>query len=159
MGKVESVLCFDAAEDQAHSYKGLMSKAASLPAVPALSTISPQHVCYIIYTSGTTGNPKGVELSHYNIVSNFNATNDLWGSAHHYEQHTTLTFLPWAHVFGLTCELHQYTASGTYSAYSKYSKSSLKYFYLFSNTSTIIFSIVYFLLRVVRLCARYCTVS
>ncbi|MCX6316091.1 MAG: amino acid adenylation domain-containing protein [Bacteroidetes bacterium] len=33
---------------------------------PAVNT--PDDLCYIIYTSGTTGNPKGVMISHYNVV-------------------------------------------------------------------------------------------
>ncbi len=27
------------------------------------------HLCYIIYTSGSTGNPKGVMLSHKNLIN------------------------------------------------------------------------------------------
>lgn len=52
----------------------------------------------ILYTSGTTGNPKGVMLTHKNLVSN--AEN----SAKHNESErgTTLGVLPLAHVYGLT---------------------------------------------------------
>jgi long-chain acyl-CoA synthetase len=97
-----------------------MKKAAGLPAVPALSDVSPDHICTIIYTSGTTGNPKGVELSHRNIVSDCRGANDMWyadgldgaGGLGGLTQQTTLAFLPWAHVFGMTCELHQFTATG-----------------------------------------------
>ncbi len=57
----------------------------------------------IIYTSGTTGNPKGVVLSHYNIASNVNAVHSIFPMN---EADRSLSFLPWAHVFGQVCELH-----------------------------------------------------
>ncbi|MCZ7672475.1 MAG: AMP-binding protein [Chloroflexi bacterium] len=33
-------------------------------------TISPAHIAFLQYTSGSTGMPKGVMLSHYNLLSN-----------------------------------------------------------------------------------------
>ena len=89
-----------------------MAKAASLPAVPALQDLSPDHISTIIYTSGTTGKPKGVELSHKNIVSEVHGTNKLWKGSGLLGQQVSLAFLPWAHVFGMTCELHHFTATG-----------------------------------------------
>ena len=91
-----------------------MKKAAQLPAVDARSDVTADHICTIIYTSGTTGNPKGVELSHRNIVSEIHGTSVLWGPTGLLGGQTSLAFLPWAHVFGMTCELHHYTAVGTY---------------------------------------------
>ncbi len=56
-----------------------------------------------IYTSGTTGDPKGVMLSHGNITSNINAVQRLFPLT---SEDRSLSFLPWAHSFGQTCELH-----------------------------------------------------
>jgi len=50
----------------------------------------------IIYTSGTTGNPKGVMLSHKNIVSNIKATIALVPINC---DKRTISFLPMSHIF------------------------------------------------------------
>jgi len=50
----------------------------------------------IIYTSGTTGNPKGVMLSHKNILSNVEACIDPIPAD---ENSKVLTFLPLCHIF------------------------------------------------------------
>jgi len=59
----------------------------------------------LIYTSGTTGNPKGVLLSHYNLASNAIAASMTLPKNVGVEDRT-LSFLPWAHSFGQTAELH-----------------------------------------------------
>ena len=64
---------------------------------------SPQSVAGFIYTSGTTGKPKGVLLSHDNICSNLRAVEELFPLV---PEDRSLSFLPWAHSFGQTCELH-----------------------------------------------------
>jgi len=113
VGKVESVISLEAGADKTHSYQHWMQKVRNDPPVPALGNIPDSHISTIIYTSGTTGNPKGVELSHRNICSDVHGANNLWKKSDMLEQQTSLAFLPWAHVFGLTCELHQLTATGS----------------------------------------------
>lgn len=49
----------------------------------------------IIYTSGTTGVPKGVMLSHMNLISNVTAVKEILDIN---ERDTTFSFLPLAHV-------------------------------------------------------------
>lgn len=120
----------------------LMAKAATMPVVPACAQVTPDTISAVIYTSGTTGNPKGVELSHRNIVTNVSLTGELWRPSGMLEGQTTLAFLPWAHVFGMTCELHQFNAGGTIfraclryfclSSYSVVPKTIISTFCLFS---------------------------
>ena len=58
----------------------------------------------LIYTSGTTGNPKGVMLTQENILSNIEAINMRFNNIP--SGLTSLNILPWAHIYGLTCELY-----------------------------------------------------
>jgi long-chain acyl-CoA synthetase len=61
--------------------------------------IGPEEMVTIIYTSGTTGNPKGVMLSHRNIMSNVQSVNQIFDFNH---TQRTLSFLPISHVFERT---------------------------------------------------------
>ena len=62
-----------------------------------------------IYTSGTTGNPKGVLLSHRNLAANVSAIHAVFPLT---PDDRSLAFLPWAHSFGQTVELHGLLSMG-----------------------------------------------
>ena len=57
----------------------------------------------LIYTSGTTGNPKGVMLSNWNTLSNILCVQSAFKV---YVGDKNAAFLPWAHSFGSTFDLH-----------------------------------------------------
>jgi long-chain acyl-CoA synthetase len=61
-----------------------------------LAIIKPDDVCTIIYTSGTTGEPKGVVLTHHNILSNVQAALDCFPIGN---TDVFLSFLPLCHIF------------------------------------------------------------
>ncbi|HSN27291.1 MAG TPA: long-chain fatty acid--CoA ligase, partial [Kofleriaceae bacterium] len=69
----------------------------------------------LIYTSGTTGMPKGVMLTHRNITADVHGT--LAGFPFRPDDRT-VSFLPWAHVYGQTCELHILVAAGASTAFN-----------------------------------------
>ena len=64
--------------------------------IASKESITDQEMVTMIYTSGTTGIPKGVMLSHRNLVSNFttHAKNFDLGLAH-----KSISFLPLCHIF------------------------------------------------------------
>ena len=65
--------------------------------------VQPDDLYTIVYTSGTTGVPKGVMLSHRNILSNVYATADKHTHAY---GHRVLSFLPLSHVFEHMLNIH-----------------------------------------------------
>lgn len=70
----------------------------------------------LLYTSGTTGNPKGVMLSHYNLVSNFLAVRDLPPVKH---GDVVLSFLPLNHIYErMLTYLYMYLCASIYYAES-----------------------------------------
>ncbi len=90
------------------SFEALLTRGRATPAETI--AVDRADLASFIYTSGTTGEPKGVELSHDNICSNIAALHELLPLTHH---DRSLSFLPWAHSFGHTCELHTLVALGS----------------------------------------------
>ena len=60
------------------------------------SSIEPSSLATLIYTSGTTGKPKGVMLSHTNMVSNFLSVTEILKKK---SVSRALSFLPLCHVY------------------------------------------------------------
>lgn len=71
----------------------------------------------IVYTSGTTGRPKGVMLSHDNILTNAHAC--LQGVMNVSGEDTFLSFLPLSHTFERTCGYYLTIMAGATTAYAR----------------------------------------
>ncbi|MBN9389263.1 MAG: AMP-binding protein [Chloroflexi bacterium] len=71
---------------------------------PTNPTISPGDIAEIMFTSGTTGDPKGVLLTHRNILSNVDAVNNMVPYIKNYRM---LSILPLSHMFEQTLGLLQ----------------------------------------------------
>lgn len=74
-----------------------------------VAAIGPDDPATIIYTSGTTGEPKGVVLSHGNLVSNAVATE---ASSVFSADDVLLSWLPYSHVYARTVDHYLATHVG-----------------------------------------------
>ncbi|PSR04979.1 MAG: long-chain fatty acid--CoA ligase [Bacteroidetes bacterium SW_10_40_5] len=95
---LKNVFTFDEIEGASH-WKELIEmgeKRDLNELVQIREKVTENDLATIIYTSGTTGNPKGVMLSHKNIVSNVLSCAPLLPVNYH---HRAISFLPLNHVF------------------------------------------------------------
>lgn len=78
------------------------------------STVKTNDMVTLIYTSGTTGDPKGVMLSHANILSNIDATKHIPPMG---EEGRALSFLPLCHIYErMLTYMFQYVGISIYYA-------------------------------------------
>lgn len=82
----------------------------------ALKLVRPDNLLTFIYTSGTTGNPKGVMLSHGNLVSNIISSAKV---IELHERYTILSFLPLSHSFERMAGYYTAMACGATIAYAE----------------------------------------
>jgi long-chain acyl-CoA synthetase len=95
---LKEIYCFEHVANAKH-WKEVtaLADAAALNQIPSLSSrIRYEDLVTIIYTSGTTGTPKGVMLSHRNILSNVMACIPCFPPG---EEMRSLSFLPLNHIF------------------------------------------------------------
>lgn len=104
-GVVEHVVVIDADEGPDHlTLDGLL--AAAKPGFDFESrwrAVRPEDVATLIYTSGTTGPPKGVELTHANLISQWRMLVRVWPLA---LDGRLVSFLPSAHIADRTIGIY-----------------------------------------------------
>ncbi|MFA9198844.1 MAG: long-chain fatty acid--CoA ligase [Aquirufa sp.] len=84
---------------------------------PLMDAVQPSDLLTLIYTSGTTGRPKGVMLTHHNIVSNIKAL--IRGKFFDlYAQDRALSFLPLCHIYERT-DVYMYMYYGVAVYYAE----------------------------------------
>jgi long-chain acyl-CoA synthetase len=116
MGCVQRFISLDEFES---NEPRLVSAARYLPASAELRPAVPcenNELASIIYTSGTTGRPKGVMLSHNNMLSN---AYDVMETFTVHDDDLMLSFLPLSHTFERTCGYYLQVTMGATVAYAR----------------------------------------
>jgi long-chain acyl-CoA synthetase len=96
--ELKNIYCFEK-QPSVNYWKDLLildSTAQNSDVETRKNNIQSEELATIIYTSGTTGNPKGVMLSHANILSNVAGCIERMPADEHSK---VLTFLPVCHVY------------------------------------------------------------
>jgi len=104
-GKSEAIVSWDAFRQQGRR------------ALPRVTTelarreeaLGSDDLATIMYTSGTTGNPKGVMLTHGNLLSNVRAMLERSGQ---HPSDVVLSWLPYTHIYARTVDHYSSLASG-----------------------------------------------
>ncbi len=94
--QIESVICVDGPLDGAITLDELEASGdSSFDFDASWRAVQSDDVLTLIYTSGTTGDPKGVELTHANMLAELNGGNGLIQID---DEDRIVTYLPHAHV-------------------------------------------------------------
>lgn len=93
-----------------------LQEGEALADAPAPALPQREDVAAIVYTSGTTGKPKGVMLTHGNVLANVTDFVDRLGPN---EDDRFLSFLPLSHTFERTCGYYLSIACGACTSYAR----------------------------------------
>ena len=118
--QLKGVQCFisidnvpNSGDARLHSMANFLPDTAQLQAAPPCEM---GELASIIYTSGTTGKPKGVMLSHANMLSNAYATRDTFAVR---GDDVFMSFLPLSHTFERTLGYYLAVMTGATVAFAR----------------------------------------
>lgn len=107
----------EAADSLAQSVPRWLQEPGSRPSEAELETAAdPDALAAIVYTSGTTGRPKGVMLSHRNVISNLTS---IAKATPLFEGDIFLSFLPLSHTLERTVGYYLPIAAGATVAFAR----------------------------------------
>jgi long-chain acyl-CoA synthetase len=95
VASLQEIYCFDELADCIH-WTTLLKDGDFGRVESIMDSIAENDLATLIYTSGTTGKPKGVMISHWNLVSNVLASRERLPCD---EKSRSLSFLPLCHVY------------------------------------------------------------
>ncbi|MEV6340495.1 long-chain fatty acid--CoA ligase [Nocardia vinacea] len=108
--KVEHVVCIDGNPDGTITPEQLKAAAdADFDFESTWRAVEPEDVLTLIYTSGTTGDPKGVQITHANMLAMIDGCEQMWQSR---PTDRIISFLPSAHVADRVSALYHLVVVG-----------------------------------------------
>lgn len=116
LGHLRRVLCLEAGATGTDNLATLSTWLTDGSAPYRCQPGDPDSLATIVYTSGTTGRPKGVMLSHRNILFNIQAALKMFDI---FEHDLLLSFLPLSHALERTVGYYLPMAAGAAIAYNR----------------------------------------
>lgn len=124
IGRLQHIILFndDPVEEPVLYWNELLSSVREAPEQlrreyeEAVSAVRPEHLLTIIYTSGTTGLPKGVMLTHGNVVANIQAA---LRAVPIDDSDVLLSYLPLSHSYERTTGYYSAFAAGATIAFAE----------------------------------------
>ncbi|AFM16617.1 acyl-CoA synthetase (AMP-forming)/AMP-acid ligase II [Mycolicibacterium chubuense NBB4] len=99
----DNLVVLDGAGRDTDGHPNAADLLAAGAAAPAVTFAPSSHLAALPYSSGTTGNPKGVMLTHRNLVANVAQIRPLHGMV---ADDVVLAVLPFFHIYGMTVLLN-----------------------------------------------------
>ena len=112
--ELKQLVCMDGDSLTPGTFASLLQEGRKRPVAP--QDPDSDDIFGLIYTSGTTAQPKGVMLTHRNMMTNVEAVRINYDFR---KEDVTLSFLPWAHILGQGADLHVLVAIGFSTAFAE----------------------------------------